>query len=172
MRFYNFITIVYSRCGYFCQIKHETTDCEIIFWNCFKKSWHCMFDQMSNTLVPMTILVGFWMSAPRQSRYFVYRTPTMKTLSIADSQARKLEAGNFNILFSLWCLCPAHLQIYSPKDFSDIILFVGGNDLYFCQKTNCDICKISGSRDYRSCQPLVPPCQSSLRSWHTWTKRK
>ena len=133
MRFYNFITIVYSRCGYFCQIKHKTTDCEIIFWNCFKKSWHCIFDQMSNTLVPMTILVGFWMSASRQSRYFVYRTPTMKTLSIADSQARKLEAGNFNILF-LFGACVRHIYKFIPLRIFLNHSFCRGKLLVFLSK--------------------------------------
>ena len=72
------------------------------------------------------------MSAPRQSRYHVYRTSSTKTLLIADSQARKLEAGNLNIL-SLPGACVRHVYNFiSPKDIFDIIiLFVGGNDLYF-----------------------------------------
>ena len=72
------------------------------------------------------------MSAPRQSRYHVYRTSSTKTLLIADSQARNLEAGNLNIL-SLPGACVRHVYNFiPPKDIFDIIiLFVGGNDLYF-----------------------------------------
>ena len=72
------------------------------------------------------------MSAPRQSRYHVYRTSSTKTLLIADSQARNLEAGNLNIL-SLPGACVRHVYNFiPPKDnFDIIVLFVGGNDLYF-----------------------------------------
>ena len=72
------------------------------------------------------------MSAPRQSRYHVYRTSSTKTLLIADSQARNLKAGNLNIL-SLPGACVRHVYNFiPPKDIFDIIiLFVGGNDLYF-----------------------------------------
>ena len=70
------------------------------------------------------------MSALRQSRYHAYRTSSTKTLLIADS--RSLEAGNVNIL-SLPGACVRHVYNFVPhKDIFDIIiLFVGGNDLYF-----------------------------------------
>ena len=80
----------------------------------------------------MTILRGFWISALRQSRYHAYRTSSTKTLLMADSPERNLEAGNVNIL-SLPGACVRHVYNFVPhKDIFDIIiLFVGGNDLYF-----------------------------------------
>ena len=75
------------------------------------------------------------MSATKHSRYHIYRTSSTKTLLIADSQARNLEAGNLNIL-SLPGACVRHVYNFIPPKglFDIIILFVGGNDLYFFQK--------------------------------------
>ena len=75
------------------------------------------------------------MPAPKQSRYHVYRTSSTKTRLITDSLARNLEAGNLNILF-LPGACVRHVYNFiPPKDSFDIIvLFFGGNDLYFFKK--------------------------------------
>ena len=87
----------------------------------------------------MNILKGFWMSAPKQSRCHVCRTSSTKTLLIADSQARKLEAGNLNKP-SLPGACVRHVYNFIQKPSSElpspeknyiIILFIEGNALYF-----------------------------------------
>ena len=59
----------------------------------------------------------------------------MKTLLIADSQARNLEAGNMNIL-SLLGACVRQGYIFIPPKhiFNIIILLVGENDLYLFKK--------------------------------------
>ena len=66
------------------------------------------------------------MSAPRQSRYHVYRISSTKALLIADSQARNLEAGNMNIL-SLPGACVRHVYNCIPKGhFSISSFFLSG----------------------------------------------
>ena len=75
------------------------------------------------------------MSAPRQSPYHVYRTSSTKTLLIADSQARNLEAGNLNIL-SLPGACARHVYHFiTPKDIFDIMIFLLGETIYIFSKT-------------------------------------
>ena len=75
------------------------------------------------------------MSVPRQSRYHVYRTSSTKTLLIADSQARNLEAGNLNIL-SLPGACVRHVYNFiPPRIFLISSFFSLGETIYIFSKT-------------------------------------
>ena len=62
------------------------------------------------------------------SRFHILKEAPTKYLLLADSQARFLEAGNFNIL-SLPGASIRHLYDYIPPA-GRIILFIGGNDLF------------------------------------------
>ena len=64
-------------------------------------------------------------------RYHLFKTSRTRNLLIGDSQAKKLNIANFNIL-SLPGAQVKHVYIFLPrKDIYDaIVLFIGGNDLF------------------------------------------
>ena len=64
-------------------------------------------------------------------RYHLFKTPRTRNLSIGDSQAKKLNKANFNIL-SLPGAQVKHVYKFLPKkDVCDtIVLFIGGNHLF------------------------------------------
>lgn len=71
------------------------------------------------------------MSTVCRSRFHIFKSAPTKFFLLADSQARHLEAGNFNIL----SLPGAHIQhaydfIPVEGTFEIIVIFIGGNDLF------------------------------------------
>ena len=64
-------------------------------------------------------------------RYHLFKTSRTKNLLIGDSQAKKLNKANFNIL-SLPGAQVKHVYNFLPKkDICDtIVLFIGGNGLF------------------------------------------
>ena len=161
MRFHNFITIANSRCRYFWRITDKTDKLLSKFRNYFVKlvQVKLAFYNWSNIhypSVPMTILRGFWMSAPRQSRYHVTE-PHPRKLFWLPTHRQGIWKQETWIYFFCPVLVFGTSMILSPKGtFSISSFFCRMKRLVFFQETNYDTCKSSGSREYRTCKSLVP----------------
>ena len=64
-------------------------------------------------------------------RYHLFKTSRTRNFLIGDSQSKKLNITNFNIL-SLTGAEVKHFFIFLPKKdiYDTIVLFIGGNDLF------------------------------------------
>ena len=97
----------------------------VIFWKLMS------FEQISNTLVQMTILRSSWMSASKQSRYNVHSP--RKAIWLL-TQGKKFGGRKLEYTFSAWSLGSARLLIYSTKNFFWHQHFLSEETLAFFKK--------------------------------------
>ena len=98
-------------------------------------------------------------------RYHLFKVSKSRNLLISDSQGKRLDIANFNVL-SLPGAKIEHVYNFNPKkDFYDIIiLFIGCNNLFVTTSENL-VRQISDIANL-----LLTKAKNGFRDWNTFTQ--